>query len=143
MIELVIQNKKVSAKKGQTILQAARDAGVYIPTMCYLSKCDPIGACRLCVVEIDGQNGEIAACQAKALDGMVVTVNNERLQEYRKDIMKLFCVNHPRTYRPLSYNLFLPIIHFLFFQYQVYKIHYYLYFESLLLPFFLHKKFQI
>lgn len=94
-MKIFIDNQEVIAKKGDTILMAARRAGHYIPTMCFLQKCEPIASCRLCVVEVEGQNGLILSCQAKAVEGLRVTVNSEKLQNERAKIMELYCVNHP------------------------------------------------
>jgi len=95
MITLTIDGRKVEAKKGETILQAARRAGLYIPTMCYLTKVKPIASCRLCVVEVEGADGFILSCQAPALDGMEVRTNSPELFSHRQNIMKLYDVNHP------------------------------------------------
>jgi NADH-quinone oxidoreductase subunit G len=95
MITLTIDGRKVEAKKGETILQAARRAGMYIPTMCYLSKVKPIASCRLCVVEVEGADGLILSCQAPALDGMEVRTNSPEIFSHRQNIMKLYDVNHP------------------------------------------------
>ena len=95
MITLTIDGQKVEAQKGETILQAARRAGMYIPTMCYLTKVKPIASCRLCVVEVENADGFILSCQAPALDGMVVRTNSEELYKHRQNIMKLYDVNHP------------------------------------------------
>ena len=92
---LTIDGRKVEAKKGETILQAARRAGLYIPTMCYLTKVKPIASCRLCVVEVEGADGFILSCQAPALDGMEVRTNSPELFSHRQNIMKLYDVNHP------------------------------------------------
>ena len=95
MIMLTIDGIKIETKKGDTILQAARRAGLYIPTMCYLTKVKPIASCRLCVVEVEGVDGFVLSCQAPALDGMVVHTNSAKLFTHRQNIMKLYDVNHP------------------------------------------------
>ena len=95
MIKLTIDGQKIEAKKGDTILQAARRAGLYIPTMCYLTKVKPIASCRLCVVEVEGADGFILSCQAPALEGMEVRTNSAELFSHRQNIMKLYDVNHP------------------------------------------------
>jgi len=95
MIALTIDGIKIEAKKGDTILQVARRAGLYIPTMCYLSKVKPIASCRLCVVEVEGVDGFILSCQAPVIDGMVVRTNSAELFAHRQNIMKLYDVNHP------------------------------------------------
>jgi len=94
-ISLTIDGKKVEAYKGDTILQAARRNGIYIPTMCYLSKLKPIASCRICVVEVEGMEGNILSCQEKAIDGIEVRTNSDELFKQRQNILKLYDVNHP------------------------------------------------
>ncbi|MFP4486158.1 MAG: 2Fe-2S iron-sulfur cluster-binding protein, partial [Campylobacterales bacterium] len=91
----VINNEPIVATKGQTILEAAREAGIYIPTLCYLPKLEPISSCRLCVVEVEGQDGFVLSCQTPAIEGIEVRVDSEALKEYRTQIMKFYCINHP------------------------------------------------
>ncbi len=94
-IRLTIDGKEVVAKKGDTILQAARRNGMYIPTMCYLSKLKPIASCRVCVVEVEGMDGAILSCQEKAIEGIKVTTNSDELFKHRQNILKMYDVNHP------------------------------------------------
>ena len=94
-IRLTIDGKEVVAKKGDTILQAARRNGMYIPTMCYLSKVNPIASCRICVVEVEGMDGAILSCQEKAIEGIKVTTNSKELYQQRQNILKMYDVNHP------------------------------------------------
>ena len=94
-IKLYIDGKEVVAKKGDTILQAARRNGMYIPTMCYLSKVKPIASCRVCVVEVDGMEGNILSCQEKVIEGIKVTTNSNELFKQRQNILKMYDVNHP------------------------------------------------
>jgi len=94
-IKLVIDGKEVVANKGDTILQAARRNGMYIPTMCYLSKVKPISSCRVCVVEVEGMQGNILSCQEKAIEGIKVTTNSDELYKQRQNILKMYDVNHP------------------------------------------------
>ena len=72
-LTITIDGKSCKGAFGETILQIARRNGVYIPTMCYLSKVSPIGSCRMCVVEVEGNNGFVLSCQAKAVDGANIT----------------------------------------------------------------------
>lgn len=95
IIKLIIDGKEVEAKKGDTILEAARRNGHYIPTMCYLPKVNPISSCRMCVVEIDGMDGNILSCQEKVIDGINVTTTSDELFKQRQNIMKMYDVNHP------------------------------------------------
>jgi len=95
MIKLTIDGKAVEIEKGATILAAAEKAGIEIPTLCFLKKVSPTGACRVCVVEIEGVEKPMAACHTQAVDGMVVTTQSERLHAIRKQIVELLLVNHP------------------------------------------------
>jgi len=94
-ITLKIDDKQCSGVYGETILEIARRNDIYIPTMCYLTKVSPIGSCRMCAVQVKGIDGDILACQEKAVDGIEVTTNNEHLEHERINIMKLYDVNHP------------------------------------------------
>lgn len=95
MINFTINNQPVTAHKGETILQAARKAGFYIPTMCYLEKTTPCASCRLCVVETDKTDGLILSCQTPPTEGLAVTIDSDRLKTERTNIMRLYDVNHP------------------------------------------------
>ncbi len=88
-IDLVIDGKKVKAPKGSTVLEAARSAGIYIPTLCYHPDLTPYGECRLCVVEIDGMRGLPTACNTSAAEGMVVRTDTPQLQQFRRSILEL------------------------------------------------------
>ncbi len=94
-VKISLNGVEISAKKNDTILQAARKAGVYIPTLCYLPKCEPIASCRLCVVEAENQEGLILACQTKVIDGLTIKTNSDKLEKERQKIIQLYCVNHP------------------------------------------------
>jgi NADH-quinone oxidoreductase subunit G len=95
MVTLYIDDKAVQAKKGTTILNVARENGMYIPTMCYITKTTPIASCRLCVVEVEGTDGYVLSCQTPAVEGIKVKTNSQELYKYRQNIMKLYAVNHP------------------------------------------------
>ena len=95
MINFTINGQPVTAAKGETILQAARKAGFYIPTMCYLEKTTPCASCRLCVVETDKTDGFILSCQTPPTEGLAVTIDSDALQTERTNIMRLYDVNHP------------------------------------------------
>jgi NADH-quinone oxidoreductase subunit G len=94
-ITVTIDGKVCQGKYGQTILTIARENDIYIPTMCHLTKVAPIASCRMCVVDVEGVDGEILSCQEKAVDGAVITTNNDELFRHRQNIMKLYDVNHP------------------------------------------------
>ncbi|WP_200763327.1 NADH-quinone oxidoreductase subunit G [Nitrosophilus alvini] len=95
MIKFYIDGKEVTANKNETILEAARREGIYIPTMCYLPKVKPIASCRLCVVEVEGVEGFVLSCQTPPTTGIKVKTNSKELYSHRQNIMKLYDVNHP------------------------------------------------
>src|SRR5512142_1088342 len=86
---LTIDGKEISASEGQTVLEASRDAGINIPTLCHLEGVTDVGACRLCLVELTGSNKLQPACVLKIAEGMEVKTNTPRLQEYRRMILEL------------------------------------------------------
>ena len=83
-ISIRIDGEYVPAEKGQTILEVARAANKYIPTLCWLPGISSVGACRLCIVEVSGINRLVPACTTPVQDGMSVTTNSERLAHYRR-----------------------------------------------------------
>jgi bidirectional [NiFe] hydrogenase diaphorase subunit len=86
---LTIDDQMVSAREDETLLEAARDAGIDIPTLCYLDGVSAVGACRLCLVEVAGSSKLQAACVTKVTEGMEVRTNTERLQQYRRMIVEM------------------------------------------------------
>ncbi|HEX4086937.1 MAG TPA: bidirectional hydrogenase complex protein HoxU [Chthoniobacteraceae bacterium] len=86
---LTIDGKPLSADESETILQAAADAGVRIPTLCHLEGLGDIGACRLCIVEIAGSNKLLPACVTKVAEGMEVLTDTPRLRKYRLMTLEL------------------------------------------------------
>ncbi len=94
-ITVTINGKAYKSTFGKTILEIARENDIYVPTMCYLTKVQPIGSCRMCVVEVEGVEGMILSCQEKATDGAVITTDSQALYDERQSIMKLYNVNHP------------------------------------------------
>jgi len=95
IINFTIDGQNVTASKGETILQAARRAGIYIPTMCYISKTSPCASCRICSVEVEGVDGFILSCNTPPTEGIHVKTNSTELERERQNIMKLYDVNHP------------------------------------------------
>lgn len=86
---LTINDQLVSAHQDETILHAARAAGIHIPTLCYVDGLSAHGGCRLCLVEIEGQNRLHPACFMKTQEGMVVRTDTEQLREYRRMIVEM------------------------------------------------------
>ena len=95
-LSIRIDGELVSALEGQTILQAAKEAGKYIPTLCYLEGLSAVGACRLCIVEVSGTDRLLPACTTPAQDGMSVTTSSPKLMQYRRIAVELLFVerNH-------------------------------------------------
>ncbi len=81
---LSINGEMVSAREGETILQAAKDAGIRIPTLCHLEGVSDVGACRLCLVEIEGSNKLQPACMTQVAEEMAVQTHTDKLKEYRR-----------------------------------------------------------
>lgn len=94
-ITLTIDGKEVAVAKGATVLEAARSAGIVIPTLCYHPKLRPIGSCRLCLVEIAGTEKPVTSCTTPAGDKMVVTTQSPRLFELRREAISYLLINHP------------------------------------------------
>jgi predicted molibdopterin-dependent oxidoreductase YjgC len=94
-ITLSINGKTVTVQAGKTILEAARGAGIYIPTLCYHPALEPSGSCRLCLVEVEKMAKPVTACTTPAVDGMVVLTDTPKLQQLRRDILKLILISHP------------------------------------------------
>jgi NADH dehydrogenase/NADH:ubiquinone oxidoreductase subunit G len=71
-MKITINGKACEAREGQTVLQAARESGIYIPSLCYHPKTGPAGKCRACVVEIEGMRGLQTSCTVTVKEGMVI-----------------------------------------------------------------------
>ena len=93
MITIKIDGIEYKAKEGEYILNAARANDIFIPAICYLTRCSPTLACRICLVEADGK--QVYACNAKVKEGMEVTIDTPTILEERRAIMEVYDVNHP------------------------------------------------
>ena len=95
-VSIRIDGQLIAAEEGQTILQAAKSNGKYIPTLCDLDGLTPVGACRICLVEVSGVDRLFPACTTPIQDGMSVTTNSPRLTRYRRMSVQLLLVerNH-------------------------------------------------
>lgn len=96
MIQLTINKIPVRAEEGMTILDAAKSAGINIPTLCHLKDLAPTGACRICSVEVEGQRGLIPSCAYPVTEGMIVETDSPRVRRSRKTIVELLVENHPQ-----------------------------------------------
>jgi len=94
-IALTIDGQRVTTTPGKTVLEAALEAGVYIPNLCYHPQLEPYGGCRLCIVKIDGMRGLPTACTTKAADGMVVHSEVDEVMRVRRMTMELLISDHP------------------------------------------------
>lgn len=94
-VTIALDGKNVTVPKGTTILEAARANGVYIPTLCYLEKLNPIGSCRICSVEVEGLANPIMSCVTPVVEGMAVTTQSDKLTTYRQDMLRFILTNHP------------------------------------------------
>jgi NADH-quinone oxidoreductase subunit G len=93
MITLTIDGKTCQASEGEYLLNVARANNIYIPAICYLTRCSPTLACRLCLVEADGK--QVYACNAKAKEGMEIQTVTPNIAKERRAIMEVYDVNHP------------------------------------------------
>ncbi len=95
MVQVTIDGKTIQAGAGMTILEVARENGIYIPTLCYHLRLRPIDSCRLCVVEIEGAGRVMTACTTPVQDGIAVHTQTDRLNRLRRDTLKLILTSHP------------------------------------------------
>ena len=95
MTKFYIDSKEVTANKGESILDVARREEIYIPTMCYLPKATANASCRMCSIEVEGQDGFVLSCNTPPVEGIKVVTNSDSLYHERQNIMKLYNVNHP------------------------------------------------
>ncbi len=103
MIRLTIDGREIETELGQTILEVARERGIHIPTLCHHEALEPFGACRLCVVEIEGGRGKqlVASCAYPCTDGLVVHTNSDVVLKSRRMTVELL----------MASSAHVPIIH--------------------------------
>jgi len=94
MISVTINGKQLSVPEGTTILEAARSVGIAIPTLCYMEKRSPLGACRVCLVEVEGARTLMAACSTPVAEGMVVRTHSPRARGARRRVVELLLSEH-------------------------------------------------
>jgi formate dehydrogenase alpha subunit len=94
-LTVTLNGKEVQARPGQTILEVAQEAGVEIPTLCHDPRLEPYGACRMCLVEVEGARGPMAACGTAVANGMKVQTHTEKIRKIRKFVLELLLTNHP------------------------------------------------
>jgi formate dehydrogenase alpha subunit len=96
-VTVSIDNRTVTAPKGATILAAARQNGVYIPTLCAHKDLTPYGGCRMCIVEVEKMRGFPTSCTTPVEDGMVIRTHTAQLQSVRAEILRLILSEHPSS----------------------------------------------
>lgn len=94
MVTLTINGKTVCVPEGTSILDAARAANIDIPTLCYLKDLNEIGACRICMVEVEGQETLVAACDNEVHAGMVIHTNSQKVRMTRRVNLQLLLSQH-------------------------------------------------
>jgi len=99
MVTLTIDGRKVQAEEGTTILEAARENNIYIPSLCHHEEVTPYGACRLCLVEVarNGKERLVASCLYEVAEGLKVKTNSERIANNRRMIMELLLARCPNN----------------------------------------------
>lgn len=94
MVNITINKKNIAVPEGTTILAAAKNSGIEIPHLCYLKEINEIAACRVCVVEIEGKDKLVTACNNVVEEGMVIFTNSPKVRETRKTIVRLILSQH-------------------------------------------------
>ena len=96
MVNITINNRKIAAREGETIMEAARRNNIYIPSLCWLDGVHSVGSCRICIVEVEGARTLQASCIVPVQDGMVIRTNTEKVRKARKLLYELILSDHPR-----------------------------------------------
>ena len=96
MVNIEIDGIKTVVPENMTVLEAARTVGVDIPTLCFLKEINEIGDCRICLVEVEGARGFVTSCMQKVSEGMVIRTNTDKVNEARKNVLKLILSSHER-----------------------------------------------
>ena len=97
MIELSVDGHKVEVEEGASVLDAARKARVFVPTLCHQRDLSPFGGCRMCTVEIEGVRGFPTSCTTPVEQGMVVRTDTEEISALRKGVLELMLSEHPSS----------------------------------------------
>ncbi len=94
-VNVTIDGRQVEAEAGDLVIKVAQDHGVYIPRFCWHERMKPVGMCRMCLVEIEGQRGLPPACTATVTDGMVVTTTSPAVKKAQEGVLEFLLINHP------------------------------------------------
>ena len=104
MVNITINGKQLAVPEGITIIEAAKQNGINIPSLCYLKDVHEFGACRICVVEVEGAKTLLPSCMTKVSDGMVIRTNTARVRTARKVLYELLLSDHPKDCLSCSRN---------------------------------------
>ena len=104
MVNITIDGCQMQVEDNLTVLEAARQSGIEIPTLCYLKDLNKIGACRICLVEVQGARGLQASCSYPVSEGMVVRTNTKQVREARKATLELLLSTHKKNCLSCSRN---------------------------------------
>ena len=96
LVTLTIDDQEIKVQKGSTILEAARQADIDIPTLCFLKDINEVGDCRMCIVEVEGRRGFATSCIQTVEEGMVVKTHTPNVLEARHVILDLIVSNHAK-----------------------------------------------
>ncbi|MEI7529852.1 MAG: 2Fe-2S iron-sulfur cluster-binding protein [Elusimicrobiota bacterium] len=96
MLKIEVNGKTVEANQGETILQALNRHGIKVPTLCHLPGLAPSGACRMCVVEVEGSPSLIPSCSYPVAEGMKIKTSSPQVLQARKTVVELLLSNHPQ-----------------------------------------------
>ena len=105
MVKITINGKTVNIEDGKSILQAARENGYIIPSLCYLKDINEAAACRVCVVEVEGSDRLVPSCATKVEEGMVIYTNSPRVIRARKTNVRLILSSHESNCPYCSRNM--------------------------------------
>ena len=94
-VTLTIDGKEIQAEKGELLISAAQKAGVFIPRFCYHDRLEPVGMCRMCLVEIEGVRGLPPACTTPVAEGMVVRFKEKNVEKAQDGVLEFLLINHP------------------------------------------------
>src|SRR5512140_3089771 len=95
MAKVTIDGRTIDVPDGTTVLDAARKADIYVPTLCHHPKLTPFGGCRLCIVEIKGVPRPVTSCTTPVNEGMEVTTSTTQIEDLRKTVLELILSDHP------------------------------------------------
>ncbi|MFT4628849.1 MAG: NADH dehydrogenase/NADH:ubiquinone oxidoreductase subunit G, partial [Myxococcota bacterium] len=93
-ITLMVDGEAVAVRAGSTVLDATRRVGRDVPTLCHDDRVDPMGSCRMCLVEIEGQRRLQPSCAFEASNGMVVSTNSARVKQHRQLLLSMYMADH-------------------------------------------------